>query len=95
MAAAVNVALFDPCYLTTLRPMDAGHARRVLEALGDKVTLIDGRCCGQPAFNSGYRAEARQLAERFIDVFDESQYVVTPSGSCASMAVPSTSSSPR
>jgi L-lactate dehydrogenase complex protein LldE len=42
-------------------------------------------CCGQPAFNSGYRDEARQVAEHFLDVFAESEYVVVPSGSCTSM----------
>ena len=26
-------------------------------------------CCGQPAFNSGYREEARQVARHFLDVF--------------------------
>jgi L-lactate dehydrogenase complex protein LldE len=42
-------------------------------------------CCGQPAFNSGYHAEAVELAQRFLGVFRSSQYIVAPSGSCTSM----------
>ena len=42
-------------------------------------------CCGQPAFNSGYRAEAREVARHFLDVFEDVEAVVMPSGSCASM----------
>ena len=61
-----RVALFDPCYLGTLRPADASHAMRVLEALGDEVTLIDGRCCGQPSYNSGFRPEAKRVARAAV-----------------------------
>jgi L-lactate dehydrogenase complex protein LldE len=42
-------------------------------------------CCGQPAFNSGYRAEARQVALHFLNVFRDAEYIVVPSGSCTSM----------
>ncbi len=61
-----RVALFDPCYMATLRPGDINHARHVLETLGDTVTLIDGRCCGQPAFNSGFRDEARSVGRQLL-----------------------------
>lgn len=58
----------------------------VLERAGCSVDFPEGQtCCGQPAFNSGYRDEARQVAEHFLDVFAESEYVVVPSGSCTSM----------
>lgn len=44
-------------------------------------------CCGQPAFNTGYRNEARRLARRFIEIFEESEAesIVSPSGSCTAM----------
>lgn len=42
-------------------------------------------CCGQPAFNSGYHADAKILAKRFISIFDQDGYIVCPSGSCATM----------
>ena len=42
-------------------------------------------CCGQPAYNSGDRAETRAIAEKTIEAFEEFDYVVAPSGSCAGM----------
>src|SRR5205814_6526825 len=44
-------------------------------------------CCGQPAFNTGYRAEAKRLAERFIELAEDSatEFIVSPSGSCTAM----------
>jgi len=42
-------------------------------------------CCGQPAFNTGYREEARQVARHFLEVFRDAEYVVVPSGSCTAM----------
>jgi L-lactate dehydrogenase complex protein LldE len=80
-----SVALFDPCYLQALRPGDAANARRVLEALGDSVTLIDGRCCGQPAFNSGFRDEARTVGRSLLKAARAHTAIVTTSGSCTAM----------
>ncbi len=80
-----HVALFDPCYLGALRPTDAGHARRVLEALGDEVTLLDGRCCGQPGFNSGFRNEARTVGLQLLRAAQPFDAVVVASGSCVAM----------
>ena len=58
----------------------------VLRRLGVEVDFPAAQtCCGQPAFNSGFRREARDLAARFIGIFERSEYVVAPSGSCASM----------
>lgn len=80
-----RIALFDPCYMSTLRPRDIGFARHVLESLGDSVTLIDGRCCGQPAFNSGFRDEARFVGRQLLKAGQPHGTVVVPSGSCTSM----------
>jgi L-lactate dehydrogenase complex protein LldE len=58
----------------------------VLERIGYAVDFPeDQTCCGQPAFNTGYRAEARQVARHFLKVFRDAEYVVLPSGSCTSM----------
>ena len=58
----------------------------VLERVGYAVDFPeDQTCCGQPAFNTGYRSEARQVARHFLKVFRDSEYVVVPSGSCTSM----------
>jgi L-lactate dehydrogenase complex protein LldE len=80
-----HVALFDPCYMATLAPDDAANAKSVLEALGDTVTLIDGRCCGQPAFNSGYRDEARDAGRQLLKAAQPWSTIVIPSGSCCTM----------
>jgi L-lactate dehydrogenase complex protein LldE len=58
----------------------------VLERIGYKIDFpVAQTCCGQPAFNSGYREEARKVARHFLNVFRDSEYIVVPSGSCASM----------
>jgi L-lactate dehydrogenase complex protein LldE len=59
---------------------------RLLRRLGVEVEFPAGQtCCGQPQFNSGYRAEARAIARHTIQAFANRQPVVTPSGSCAAM----------
>jgi L-lactate dehydrogenase complex protein LldE len=59
---------------------------RLLEQLGRPVAFPEEQtCCGQPAFNMGYRDEARRLARRFIEVFEPYDAIVAPSGSCVSM----------
>ena len=59
---------------------------RVLRQLGLSLTCPpDQTCCGQPAFNSGYRRQARIAAQHFIDVFDDADIIVCPSGSCVNM----------
>jgi L-lactate dehydrogenase complex protein LldE len=58
----------------------------VLERVGCEVEFREKQtCCGQPAFNSGFTAEAKGVARHFLRVFDGAQYIVVPSGSCSSM----------
>jgi L-lactate dehydrogenase complex protein LldE len=58
----------------------------VLEQLGYQVDFPENQtCCGQPAFNSGYRAEARTVARHFLKTFATSECIVVPSGSCTAM----------
>jgi L-lactate dehydrogenase complex protein LldE len=60
----------------------------VLERIGYQVDFPEGQtCCGQPAYNSGYRAEARTVARHFLDTFEACETIVVPSGSCTSMVV--------
>ncbi len=60
----------------------------VLRRAGCEVEF-DARqtCCGQPAFNSGYRSEARMMARNLISIFEDSkaEAIVSPSGSCTAM----------
>ncbi len=80
-----TVALAIPCYVSALRPGEAAHARRLLEALGDDVETLEGLCCGQPAFNSGFRNRARSVGRHFLRALRPHETVVMPSGSCVSM----------
>lgn len=62
----------------------------VLERLGLDVHFLEAQtCCGQPAYNGGFSAEARQVALHFLDVFEPSapDPIIAPSGSCAAMVV--------
>ena len=59
---------------------------RVFDRIGIALTYPEGQtCCGQPAFNSGYRQEATVAARQSIDLFEEAEIVVCPSGSCVAM----------
>jgi L-lactate dehydrogenase complex protein LldE len=42
-------------------------------------------CCGQPAFNSGYRKESLPVARSLMSCFKKNIPIVVPSGSCAGM----------
>lgn len=81
-----QVSLFVTCIVDMLFP-DTGEATvEVLEKLGLQVDFPEAQtCCGQPAFNSGFQAESRNVARHFLNVFKDSEAIVTPSGSCASM----------
>jgi L-lactate dehydrogenase complex protein LldE len=55
----------------------------VLEKAGAEVTYNTNQtCCGQPAFNAGFRDEAREVCTKFLEDFDGQDYVVAPSASC-------------
>jgi L-lactate dehydrogenase complex protein LldE len=83
---ASKVSLFVTCIIDQLFPSVGIAAAEVLERLGYQVDFPEAQtCCGQPAFNSGYRQDARRVARHFIDVFQNSKYIVVPSGSCTSM----------
>jgi L-lactate dehydrogenase complex protein LldE len=80
----VNVALFVTCLTDQFYPEVGVAVVQVLERLGCRVSFPSRQtCCGQPLSNNGFEAEARRLACRMISVFEEAEYVVTPSGSCA------------
>jgi L-lactate dehydrogenase complex protein LldE len=81
-----RVSLFVTCLGDQLFPSAGMAVVEVLERLGYTVDFPkDQTCCGQPAFNSGYRNEARTVARHFLKTFESSEFVVVPSGSCTSM----------
>jgi L-lactate dehydrogenase complex protein LldE len=81
-----NVTLFIQCLVDAVRPDVAEAMVTVLSRLGLELTCpTDQTCCGQPAFNAGYRLEARSAARRFIGIFERADTIVCPSGSCVHM----------
>lgn len=82
----MRVSLFVTCIVDTLYPQVGVSAVRLLRRLGVDVDFpSEQTCCGQPAYNSGYAADARKAALRLIHAFRDSQWVVGPSGSCVAM----------
>ncbi len=84
----MKVALFVPCFVDQFFPQVGIAAVKVLRKLGHEVVFpTEQTCCGQPAFNSGYWDEARTLAHRFVDVFEDAKCdaIVSLSGSCTAM----------
>jgi L-lactate dehydrogenase complex protein LldE len=80
-----TVALFVTCVGDLAYPGPPRAAVEVLEAMGVSVELPPGQtCCGQPALNSGYPAEATTLARRWLRTFTPYDAVVSTSGSCVS-----------
>ena len=81
-----RVALFVTCLVDLHRPSVGFAAIRLLEAAGCLVEVPRAQtCCGQPAYNTGDRATARDLAVGVLDAFGSYDYVVVPSGSCGGM----------
>ncbi len=81
-----RVSLFVTCIVDQLFPHVGMAMTEVLERLGYEVDFPgDQTCCGQPAFNSGFREEARTVARHFLKVFEGAECIVVPSGSCTSM----------
>jgi L-lactate dehydrogenase complex protein LldE len=80
------VSLFIQCLVDTLFPEAAEAMVTVFDRLGIAYRYPTGQtCCGQPAFNSGYRREARAAARHFIATFEDAEAIVCPSGSCVHM----------
>jgi L-lactate dehydrogenase complex protein LldE len=75
MTSRPKVGLFVTCLVDLVRP-SVGFAA---------VKLLQQTCCGQPAWNSGADKHAADLARQVIEAFEQFDYVVAPSGSCAGM----------
>ncbi len=85
-AASPRVGLFVTCLVDLMRPSVGFAAVKLLENAGCRVEVPETQtCCGQPAFNSGDRKDARDVARGVIAAFQGFDYVAVPSGSCAGM----------
>ena len=80
------VYFFGTCLIDLLYPRAGLAGMQLIRDAGIRVIYPDGQsCCGQPAFNSGYREEALSVARSQLACFPEDHPVVVPSGSCAGM----------
>lgn len=81
-----KVSLFVQCLVDSMFPEVGDAMVEVFNRLGVPMEYPEKQtCCGQPAFNSGYTREAKVAAQRFIDIFTDSEKIVCPSGSCVHM----------
>ena len=84
--SGMRVGLFVTCLVDLMRPSVGFAALKLLEAGGADVYVPPGQtCCGQPAYNSGDRADALALARKVVTEFEDCDWLVAPSGSCAGM----------
>jgi len=82
----MKVALFIPCFIDTIYPQVGVATYKILKKIGFEVVYPPNQtCCGQPFFNSGFKSEAKKLAKKFFNEFNEYDYIVAPSASCISM----------
>ena len=82
----MRVALFVTCLVDFFRPTIGFAAVKLLERAGCTVDVPRAQtCCGQPAYNSGDRADAKAIALQVVEAVAGYDYVVAPSGSCAGM----------
>ena len=83
---ALKVSLFATCLVDMFNANTGKATVELLERLGCEVDFPESQvCCGQPAYNSGYVNDAKDAMKKMISAFEDSAYVVSPSGSCATM----------
>src|SRR5437762_5239199 len=82
-----TVQLFATCLGDLVLADAVADAESLLRAAGFDVEFPAAQvCCGQPAFNAGHRRAASRVARTFVRAFSREVPIVTPSGSCATMA---------
>lgn len=82
----MKVSLFSTCLVDVFEKRVGIATVELLEKLGCEVDFPAAQvCCGQPAYNSGYHEETKKAAQNMIKAFEDSAYVVAPSGSCITM----------
>ena len=80
------VGLFATCIVDLMRPGVGFAAAELLQQAGCRVEVPASQtCCGQPTYNSGDIVDTKSIAQKTIVAFEVFDYIVVPSGSCASM----------
>jgi L-lactate dehydrogenase complex protein LldE len=84
----VKVGLFVTCLVDLVAPEVGVATARVLQRAGHEVMFPEGQtCCGQPAFNAGYREEAAKVLRSTLHALAQADVdaYVAPAGSCTTM----------
>lgn len=82
----MKIELFVPCFVDQLYPETAFNTIKILEKAGCEVVYnAKQTCCGQPAYNAGYWEQAKDIGNKFLNDFSETDYIVAPSASCVGM----------
>lgn len=77
------VDLFIPCHVDQFRPETARNTLKVLQRVGCGVNYnIEQTCCGQPAYEDGYRDHCKEVGEKLIREFQDERYIVSPGPGC-------------
>ena len=86
MNKPAQIYFFGTCLIDLLYPNAGLSAMRLIRDAGVRVIYPKNQtCCGQPAFNSGYRVEALKVARALMQCFPRDLPIVVPSGSCGGM----------
>lgn len=81
--SSLKIGLFIPCYVDQFYPQVGIATLELLEKLGCTVTFpLNQTCCGQPMANSGFEHLTKSCDKLFYDLFEDCDYIVSPSGSC-------------
>lgn len=79
----MHIQIFIPCFVDQLFPQTGMNMVKILEKLGCTVSYNSRQtCCGQPAYNAGYKDAAKEVAKKFLGDFKGDSFIVSPSGSC-------------
>lgn len=83
----MQVQLFITCLGENFFPEMLEKMVTLLERLGVMPHFPpEQTCCGQPQYNSGFEAETRSMARRWMQTFSRKRDpIVSPSGSCVEM----------
>ena len=81
-----SVYFFGTCLVDLLYPRAGLAGIKILQREGLEVIFPQNQtCCGQPAYNSGFYSEAKNVAAIQVALFQKDIPIVTPSGSCGAM----------
>lgn len=86
MTKSDSIYFFGTCLIDLLYPNAGLTAMQLIRNEGIQVIFPKKQgCCGQPAFNSGYRDEALEVGRALMKCFPKNIPIVVPSGSCGGM----------